>query len=292
MEKKASKEELIKLMDAKNPILRVVAYRAIVNRNEPEYFDLLTNHLSDTAKVTSWFYEDASDSFFVSDLMIRKAFDKRGLSPIQKKVLTEKVLLEHSYLDVSNWMIQDVDPNEKYYNLIKKRAQTKNEKCDQLTACYALSKFKKKEDVTFLFNVFKQNINGGCKERVFKSIEKFPDPKFFQLLNVYFQNNIKGKLTPKENISDEVLYFARAIAVYKNSESLAILNYIAENNTYINKPYWPPSNKEYVFQAAKIYYDTIYNNLIKKIEKEIDPCELKTLSYRWMDDFRNENKDW
>ena len=51
LERNASKEELIKLMDAKKPLLRVVAYGAIVNRSEPEYFDLLINHLSDTAKV-------------------------------------------------------------------------------------------------------------------------------------------------------------------------------------------------------------------------------------------------
>ena len=158
IEKNATKEELIKLMESKSPLLRVIAYRTIVNRQEPEYFDLLKNHLGDTAKVEWWYYEDAVGKFYVSDLLIRKAKDNDRLSPIQKKDLVEKVLLKHPYLETSSWMIQDINPNEKYYNLIKTRAGLKSEKCgEQLSACFALSKFKKKEDANFLYQIFKKN---------------------------------------------------------------------------------------------------------------------------------------
>lgn len=278
LERNASKEELIKLMDAKKPLLRVVAYRAIVNRSEPEYFDLLINHLNDTAKVEWWYYEDAGGYFSVSDLMIRKAFDKNGLSPIQKKVLTEEVLLKHPYLDVSNWMIQDIDPDEKYYHLIKERAKTKSKDCgNQLTSCYALSKFRKKEDVKLLLSVFGQNINGYCQENIFKSIEEFPDTQFFPLLKKYFQDNINGKLTTRQNIDEEVFYFAKAVSAYKTPEAFELLKYIAENNTYINKGFWPPYNKRYVLKAVKIHYFPLYDDLIKEIEKEMNPCDLQSL---------------
>jgi len=293
LEKNATKEELIKLIDAKSPLLRVVAYRAIVNRNEPEYFDILVKHLNDTAKVTWWYYEDAGGVFTVSDLMIRKAWDKNGLSPIQKKVLIENVLLRHPYLDVSNWMIQDTAPDEKYYSLIKKRAEVKTKDfCNQLAACYALSKFKKKQDVELLYNVFKENINGNCDEKVFRSIEKFSDPKFFDLLNIYFNKNIRGKFNSKNNIDDEILYFTRAVAAYKNNDALEILDYIEKNNTYINKPFWPPSNKLYVYKATMIHYDTIYDNILSNIKKEMDPCDLKMTSSYLRDEIRNEDSDW
>ncbi|WP_375181931.1 hypothetical protein [Chryseobacterium sp.] len=278
LERNASKEELIKLMDAKKPLLRVVAYGAIVNRNEPEYFDLLINHLNDTAKVEWWYYEDAVGYFSVSDLMIRKAFDENGLSPIQKKVLTEEVLLKHPYLDVSNWMIQDIDPDEKYYHLIKERAKTKSKDCgNQLISCYALSKFRKKQDAKLLLSVFKQNINGYCQENIFKSIEIFPDAVFFPLLKSYFQDNIKDKLSEKKNLDNNVLYFVKAVAAYKNSEAFEILNYIAQNNTYINKGFWPPANKTDVLKALKIHYTPAYDPLIKEIEKEMNPCDLQSL---------------
>jgi len=294
IEKNATKEELIKLMDSKSPLLRVIAYRTIVNRQEPEYFDLLTKHLSDTAKVTWWYYEDAGNNFYVSDLMIRKAHDKNGLSPIQKKYLVEKVLREHPYLETSIWMIQDITPNEKYYNLIKKRAGLKRDRCgEQLSACFALSKFKKKEDVNLLYEVFNQNIkNEYCTTLIFRSIEKYPNEKFFPILEDYFNRKIKGKLSTEENIFDDVLYFSRAIASYKNENALSILKYIEQNNTYINKPYWPPSNKEYVYKALLINYDTIYNDFIKQIAKEFKKEDLS--KFRFGQDLLeyNEKPNW
>ena len=281
IEKNATKEELIKLMESKNPLLRVIAYRTIVNKQEPEYFDLLTNHLSDTAKVTWWYYEDAGSNFNVSDLMIRKAHNKNGLSPIQKKHLVEKVLLEYPYLETSTWMIQDINPNEKFYNLIKKRAGLKSDKCgEQLSACFALSKFKHKEDVNLLYQVFNQNItNEYCITWIFRSIEKYPNDKFFPILEDYFNRKIKSKLLPEENIFDDVLYFSRAVAAYKNENALTILKYIEQNNTYINKPYWPPSNKKYVYKAMLINYDKIYDDLIKQIQSEFKKEDLDKLGF-------------
>jgi len=294
IEKNATIGELIKLMHSNNPLLRVIAYKTIVNKEEPEYFDLLTKHLSDTAKVTWWYYEDAGNNFYVSDLMIRKAHDKNGLSPIQKKHLVEKVLIEHPYLKTSTWMIQDINPNEKYYNLIKKRAGLKSGKCgEQLSACFALSKFKKKEDLNLLYEVFNQNIkNEYCITWIFRSIEKYPNHKFFPILENYFNQKIKGKLSAEKNIFDEVLYFSRAVAAYKNENALKILKYVEQNNTFINKPAWPPSNKKYVYKAMLINYDKIYDNLIKQIQNEFKKEDLDELGFgRQLLEY-DEESDW
>ena len=276
LEEKATKDELIKLMDSKNPLLRIIAYRTIVNRQEPEYYDLLLGHLSDTARVKWWVYEDVLDYKQVSDLMIRKAHYQNGLSPIQKKNLVEKVLIEHPYLDISSWMIKDIEPNEKYYNLIKQRAKIRGKNCgEQLSTCYALSKFKKIEDVNLLYNIFDESLKKeDCLIWIFRSIEMFPDEKFYSLLENYFNKNIKGKLSAKENIFDDVLYFSRAVAAYKNEKALIILKYIEQNNTYINKPSWPPENKKYVYKAILKNYDPIYHDFAKQIEKEFSNEEL------------------
>lgn len=294
LKKKATKEELIKLMNFEKPLLRVVAYREIVNRGEPEYFDLLLTHLNDKDKVTWWYYEDAGGSFTVSDLMIRKAQDKNGLSPIQKNVLVEKVLLEHPYLEIADWMIRDIEPNEKYYKLIKERSQSKNEKCGiQSGAAFALSKFKKKEDAELLYDLFSRNINNNspCAKLTFKSIECFPDHKFFPLLKLYFEKYIKNQLSSKYNITEEISFFVRAIAAYKNKEALEILEYIEQNNTYINKGYWPPSNKEYVLKAILFHYDIIYDELLHKIKNGLSKCDQDDLLFKYRQEFQ-EKKDW
>lgn len=294
LKEKATKEELIKLINFEKPLLRVVAYREIVNRGEPEYFDLLLAHLNDKDKVTWRYYEDAGGSFTVSDLMIRKAQEKNGLAPIQKKFLIEKVLLEHSYLEVSDWMIRDIEPNEKYYKLIKDRSQFKNEECGvQSGAAFALSKFKKKKDIELLYDLFSRNINDNspCVKLTFKSIESFPDQKFFPLLKLYFEKYIKKHLSSKYNIEEEILFFVRAIAAYKNKEALEVLEYIEENNTYINKGYWPPANKEYVLKAIHFHYDTIYDELLQKIKNGLSKCDQKDLPFKYRLELQ-ERKDW
>jgi hypothetical protein len=62
-----SKEELLNLLNCENPLLRVIAYRTIVNRNEKDYFKILLEHLSDTAKVF-WSSDDIAGESMVSDV--------------------------------------------------------------------------------------------------------------------------------------------------------------------------------------------------------------------------------
>ena len=279
--KHATKDELIRLMNSKFPILRIIAYRTIVNREEPEYYELLINHLSDTARVRWWYYDDVVDDCQISDMMIRKAFDRNGLSPIHKKHLVEKVLLEHPYLDISTWMIQDIDPNPKYYSVIRKKAIKKTRYCnDQLIACYALSKFQKEKDVQLLYNILQVSLEESeCFEWVFRTIENFPDPKFYVLLENYFHSHIKGKMSVEKSFKHENEYFTRAIAAYKNRNALEILQYIEQNNTYIHEGNWPPSNKEYVYKAALIHYDSIYDPFINKVEKEFNKEDIEYIRH-------------
>ena len=252
-------------MNSKNPLLRVIAYRSIVNRKEPEYFNLLLGHLSDTIKVEWWYYEDAGGDFTVSDLLIRKAENSRLLTQKQKNILVDSVLLKHPYLDVSNWMIQDINPNEKYYSLIKKRAEVKTTKCgEQLGACYALSKFKKDEDLEFLKSIF-NNLENPCEDWIFKSIEENPNSIYFPILEKYFEQTIRKK---KQFSSDDLEYYCRAIAKYKNDKSLALLIEILDKKNYPDTWYFK-YNEQNVFRAIHKYrtplYDSLYINLKPKM---------------------------
>lgn len=109
LEDSCTKEELLKLMNFENPLVRVRAFRSIIYRNEPDYFPILLNHLDDTTKVTWWYYDDAVDDFMVSDLMIRKAESERKLTQSQKDSLVDIVLTKHIYLGTAEWMINDID---------------------------------------------------------------------------------------------------------------------------------------------------------------------------------------
>lgn len=272
-----TKEELLKLLNCEDPILRVIAYRTLVNKNDKDYFKILLGHLNDTTKVEWWYYEDAADNFMVSDLLIRKAEDSRKLTQTKKSILVDSVLLKHPYLEVSNWMIQEIEPNEKYYSLIKQKSKMKTDRCgEQLGACYALSKFKKNTDVKLLKSIFLKS-DKDCVVWLFKSIENFPDIEFFPILQNYYQKNIIDKLSPNENVNDDLLYFCRAVAAFKNNEGLKMLEYIEKNNTYINKPYWPPHNKRYVIKAINKFKSPIYSKLLDKIRPTLNKEEMKSI---------------
>lgn len=268
-----TKEELLKLLKCEDPILRVIAYRTLVNKNDKDYFKILLGHLSDTTKVEWWYYEDAADNFMVSDLLIRKAEDSRKLTQTEKNILIDSVLLKHSYLDVSNWMLRDIEPNEKYYSVIKRKSKVKTDRCgEQLGACYALSKFKKKEDLEFLKTIF-STIESPCEDWIFKSIEENPNDIYFPILKKFLDKTIKKK---KQSSSDDLKYYCRAIAKYKNKESLALLTEILEKSNYPDTWYFK-YNEENVFRAIHKYQEPIYGDLYKNLKPKMSEYVMEYL---------------
>lgn len=265
LEKECTKEELLQILNCENPLLRVIAYRSIVNRKEKDYYKILLKHLNDTAKVTWWYYEDAADNFSVSDLMIRKAVEGNKLTQKEKNELVDSVLLKHPYLEISTWMIQEIDPQEKYYSLIRKKANIETAECGgQMSACYALSKFKRKADIQFLKEKF-SNCDLVCSEWVFKSIIAFPDSAFLPVLTKYFEKNIKKK---KQQSYDELKNYCIALAQYRNQQSLTILTSLIKEKTYPDSWYLP-QNKEYVLKAIEKYPSPLYKKIYGELKSEI-----------------------
>lgn len=280
-----TKEELLRLLNFENPLVRVRAYEAIVNRNEPDCFPILLNHLDDTAKVMWWFYDDVVDEFMVSDLMIRKAVDKRKLTKPQKDSLIDVVLTEYTYLESAKWMIHDIEPKEKYYSIIKNVAQKELTSCHDLSNTYSLAKFKKQEDIPLIIKNFSEYTdNHYCNDYYFNAFEVFPDTAFSPLLTKYFDEVIKRK---KQYTSDELKYYCRAVAQYKNQNSLDILIALTRKETYPDiyplpynqgKAVWYlPHNKEYVFRAIHKYKSPIYDSLYNALKPQMSEYVIESV---------------
>ncbi len=258
-----TKDELVKALSCENPLIRVEAYRAIVSRNEPDYFQILLSHLDDTSKVMWWYYDDARGNFMVSDLMIRRAHLSRG----QKDTLVDVVLNNHIYLETSEWMMMDIKPQNKYYSIIKAQCQVKSQDCHHLSLTYALAKFNKPEDIPIIKKNFTTFINNAyCNDYFFRAIEIFPNSAFFPILTKYFDTEIKIK---KQLYYDELKYYCRAVAKFKNQSSLRILTALTIKGTYPDTWYLP-RNKEYVFKAIHKYHSPIYDNLYQELKPEMD----------------------
>jgi hypothetical protein len=276
-----TKDELFKLMNFENPLVRVRAYRTIIYRNEPDYFPILLNHLDDTTKVTWWYYDDAAGEFMVSDLMIRKAESERKLTRSQKDSLIDIVLTKHIYLGTAEWMINDIEPKEKYYTIIKNTAQKKISSCHDLSNTYSLSKFNKREDIPFIKKNFREYTdNPNCNTYIFKSIIAFPDTAFFPLLTKYFEQEIKKK---KQDSYRDLKYYCLAVAMFKNNRSVEILTALTKKETYPDAWYLP-QNRDYVFTAIHKYNSPHYDNLYKELKPQMSDFVMKYIDKPDYDD--------
>jgi hypothetical protein len=274
----STKEELLKLLDYKVPMIRILAYRAIVNRSETDFFEILKNHLSDTAKVIWWYFDDASGYFTISDLMIRKA--ERKLSREQKDTLIDLVLTSHNYLATASWMIKEIEPQDRYYPIIKSKASPKSDNCHDLGLSVAIAKFKKKNDVAFLKDKFCQlTDNPFCNDNIFQAIEIFPDSNFFVILQQYFDQYIRKQ--KQFSFSDLDLY-CRAVAQYQNNNALIILSALTEKITYPDDWYLS-DNKQYVFKALYKYICPLYRNLYNKLKPQMDKYVFESIDYSFKD---------
>lgn len=269
-----TKEELLRLLLFDNPLVRIRAYRIIVNRNESDYFSILLNHLNDTAKVVWWYYDDAADSFMVSDLMIKKVESKGKLSELEKDSLVDVVLTKYNHLKTADWMIKEIEPQEKYYSIIRKAAQKERNCCDDLSNTYALAKFKKKEDIPLIMHNFREYTNNAyCNNNYFKAFDVFPDTTFFPLLTKYFNEVVK---TQEQQSFDDLKYYCQAVAHYKTQNSLNILIALTKKETYPNSCYLS-NNLNLIFKAIHKYKSPIYDSLYNALKLQMSEFEIKNL---------------
>lgn len=273
LKKNCSKEELEELIECEVPLLRAIAFRTLITRNDKDYFKILLGHLNDTSKVF-WSSGDLVGETMVTDLLIDDAKTTGTLTQTEKNILLDSVLIKHSYLESFTYMIQEVEPKEKYYSIIKKRCEKKDKyRCGiQLSACFALSKFKKNEDLEFLKNKF-NNLESPCEDWIFKSIEQNQNEIYFPILEKYFYEIIKKK---KQFSYDDLKYYCRAIAKYQNKESLALLTEILEKKNYPDTWYYR-YNVDNVFRAIHKYKVPIYEDLYNKMKPQMSKYVMEYL---------------
>lgn len=270
LENDCTLEDLKMLLRHEKPLLRIIAYRTIVNRNEKESFQILLNHLDDTAKVNWWYLEDACNTFTISDLMIKKVSDY--LTRAEKDTLINLVITKYNYLEVTSSMLADINVNEKYYDIIKSKTQNTPKNCHELELLVTLAKYKKNKDIDYLkarISKFDKE-NSFCSKYNFTAIEVNPDERYFEILESYFQNWKKNKV---QYDNDALLYFCRALAVYKKPRCLEIFNEILDKKNY-SEIWYLKHNELSILKAIHKYSSPIYDELYTKIKSKTDKYEL------------------
>lgn len=272
-----------------SPFTKSIAYRTLIKRKDKDYFKILLGHLNDTAKVP-WSEGDLQGETMVSDLLISETITIGMLNQSKKNILVDSVLTKHLYLKSSNSMMIDMDPQEKYYSLIKKqtsiiKSSDLSDECKKLAFTYSLAKYKKEKDVEYIKNNLKKfTILPGCNDYIFKAIEENPNKVYFPILERYFYEIIKKK---KQYTGEDLKYYCRAIAKYQNKESLALLKEILDKKNYPDTWYFR-DNVDNVFRAIRKYKAPIYDDLYNKMKPKMSEYVMEYLD---KPDY-NERKKW
>ncbi|MEZ4788419.1 MAG: hypothetical protein R2811_00190 [Flavobacteriales bacterium] len=279
----ATKEELLRLLDSEIPLLRVVAYQTIVARGEPDFFSILAGHLDDTASVTWWYFDDAAGYFKVSDLLIRSAKDHEQWSNVLSDSLVGLVLADHRYLQNTHWMIEDIEPQERYYSIVREEVQKPLDRCNRERAVFALARYRRTNDLSLIREALLHG-EENCRFIAFRAIEAFPDTSLFVVLQRHFDEVVTKK---KQFSSNDLRLYCRAIVAYKDKRSAMLLDNLTKKETYPDAWYLP-YNREYVLRAIGRNPSQIYDSLYSVLLPEMDSSALDGLDVWDYDD----RKEW
>lgn len=268
-----SVDELKKMTLSEHPLLRAAAFHALCykgnnpksdsilstypetahtdslinvesRRNSNLIDSILLNHLDDTATITFCRGEFGRAYIYVSDYYL---YTSRHKTKILETVLQDEIMSNHNYLATAyNYdFISFVKmKNENSYPIIKKMATSHHawSRDEEYRIISALSEYKKKEDVQFIFKKLEWLNWGPDESGAFAIIENNPDTSYFKLIERFYRghkhaiekkNYLQYYRDPYQLVYREKFFsFLGATAAYKNQKSLDILNEILQKKIY------------------------------------------------------------
>ena len=187
----ATDDELERLGKSEHPILRAAAFREMLERKSFNHFDIIIDHLNDTALVFTDAGEFGIWDRTVSDDILQEANWK---TQEEKDKTVEQVLAKHNYLRSAFIILEGLKPQDKYYSFIKDMA-TRPRRLDPYEgyelgfgdieyALYGLAKFKKKSDVEVIKKKLMEHV-WRLSDVSFRLMKEFPDTTYFDVLQTY-----------------------------------------------------------------------------------------------------------
>ncbi len=260
--------ELIRLGKSENPVLRATALEEMLDRSSFNYFDIVMNHLDDTAMVAVDNGEFGIGFETVSDYLLGRT----SWETFRARTETiEKVLTKHNYLRSAYTILLQLEPQEKYYPYIKDMATRPRRLYpfdsselrfgDIEYALYGLAKFKKKEDIPFIKHKLAKHA-WELSDISFQLMKEYPDTAYLDVLESYHRrqfyrssgnrpHGFSGFNADRAAPED----FIQALVVQRNDRSAKLLDTMLANLP------------KYTCMPDK---ETIINEVIKEIWRH--PC--------------------
>lgn len=237
----ATDDELIRLGRSEHPILRATAFREMLTRRSFDHFDILMEHLDDTALVATDAGEFGIWYRTVSDDILRNAGWKTQEA---KEKTIKQVLTQHNYLSSAYLILLHFEPKEMYYPFIRDMATRpthlnpiygdKPGFADIEFALYGLAKFRKKEDVALIKKKLMQHIR-ELSDVSFRLMKEYPDTAYLEVLQTYHQRRFyrfsgeeAGGFTGSDANRASSKDFIQALVSQASNQSAALLDTILQ----------------------------------------------------------------
>ena len=268
LKKELSNDQLVELTNHSNAVVRCYSFWALTDRKEDDLFEILVNRIDDTATVYKQFadvVDHTTVADFCIDLLTRDFIftadyyreNNSQLTLEEKEVLDSLVIFSSTNLRYLNRILDNYEPDPKLYSQVRDLAALGN-----LHAFPALARHQNEEDIDLILSLDKvkrgTNMYPHPLEKLFQSIEEFPDAKFLDYLNEFGE-----EISDQRGWSHTWIYFYRAVATYKSKAALAILSRPYQLDKPISR-----YHLRFINNALGKYPDPIYEDLIIKIWRE------------------------
>lgn len=306
----ATDAELERLGRSEHPILRAAAFREMLKRKSFTHFDIVMKHLDDTALVFTDAGEFGIWDRTVSDDILQEAEWKTREA---KGKTVDEVLKKHNYLRSAYIILDELEPQEKYYPFIKDMA-TRPRNLDPYEgyelgfgdieyALYGLAKFKKKEDAEIIKNRLMEHV-WELSDVSFRFMKEYPDTAYFDVLQTYhrrqfykFSGNRPHGFSgfPADRAAPED--FIQALVVQQSEKSARLLDTML---TYLPKHTYLPDKETILNEVIKAIWEhpcPAYAKLREKIKPKAEdllksqisipldaspmPVDTTDITYRW-----------
>lgn len=233
-------KELIQLGQSEHPILRASAFREMLQRKSFNHFDILMNHLDDTAIVATDAGEWGIWYRAVSDDIIEEA---KWKDEDDKNKTIDEVITKHNYLRSAYTILSKIQPKEKYYPYIKNMAIRERKSIGDYSkpwigdlefALFGLASFKKRDDIRVIKDLLISNA-WSMSEISFKLMKEFPDTAYLEVFETYYKRNFYRNICINKSV-DNAIHFVQTVASYKSYRSAKILDSILNRKPFINCP--------------------------------------------------------
>lgn len=276
----ATDKELVQLAQSEHPVLRASAFREMLYRKSFDHFNILMNHLDDTAVVATEAGEWGIWYRTVSDDIIQHGGWK---SMADKNKTIDVVITKHNYLRSAYEILLSIEPSEKYYPYIKAMAEQEvkpagiyNPKVEDFeSALYGLAKFKKKEDVEIIKDQL-LSYTWRISSISFRLMKEFPDTVYLEVFEEYYPRKFYRSIC-RDGVSSQAEEYINSLAVYKNNRSAKILDSMLNRKPFINCPADTSWFKDILALAIWRNPCEAYSKLRKQVEARVKEYEKNTI---------------